>query len=182
MLEQLNIGEFNSDVNGGVDKEGEVGGLEPSEIHEYLKNVLYARRSKMDPLWNTFLVGGVGRDGKRCRVLAPFPWTIADWIRFCFDRFLAYADLLGTTYSASTLASGYGAYIAQPLLRAAVEGREDTLTEEEGTKLMEECLRVMWYRDARSLDKVSLCPSLLPILFLLFFSSTKHGANTLGLL
>ncbi|KAG2353025.1 hypothetical protein BDR07DRAFT_1435042 [Suillus spraguei] len=44
-------------------------------------------------------------------------------------RFLSYVDLLGMTYSASTLATGYGAFIAQPLLRKAVEGREDFITE-----------------------------------------------------
>ena len=71
-------------------------------------------------------------------------------------RFLAYVDLLGTTYSASTIATGYGSYIAQPLLRKAVEGREDTLTEQEAQAILEESLLVLFYRDARSLDKASL--------------------------
>ena len=70
-------------------------------------------------------------------------------------RFLAYVDLLGTTYSASTIATGYGSYIAQPLLRKAVEGREDTLTEREAQAILEESLLVLFYRDARSLDKVN---------------------------
>ncbi|RXW22305.1 hypothetical protein EST38_g3549 [Candolleomyces aberdarensis] len=105
--------------------------LGPDEIHEYLSQVMYARRSKMNPLWNSLIVGGY-KDGK---------------------RFLSYVDLLGTTYSASTLATGYGAYIAQPLLRKAVEGREDELTEEQARKIIEECMRVLFYRDARSLDK-----------------------------
>ena len=43
--------------------------------------------------------------------------------------------------------------IAQPLLRKAVEGREDVLTEEEARKIIQECMRVLYYRDARSLDK-----------------------------
>ena len=38
--------------------------LGPAEIHEYLSQVMYARRSKMNPLWNSLLVGGV-KDGKR---------------------------------------------------------------------------------------------------------------------
>ena len=69
--------------------------------------------------------------------------------------FLSYVDLLGTTYSASTLATGYGAYIALPLMRKAVEGREDTLTEEEARKIIEDSMKVLFYRDARSLNKVS---------------------------
>ena len=58
------------------------------------------------------------------------------------------------TYSASTLATGYGAYIAQPLLRKAVEGREDTLTEQEARTILEDSLRVLFYRDARSINQV----------------------------
>ena len=65
-------------------------------------------------------------------------------------------DLLGTTYSSSSIATGYGAYIAIPLLRTAVDGREDTLTEEEARKIIEDCMRVLYYRDARSIDKVCL--------------------------
>lgn len=106
--------------------------LGPSEIYEYLSQVMYARRSKMNPLWNSLLVGG-WKDGK---------------------SFLGYVDLLGTTFTASTLATGYGAYIAQPLLRKAVEGRETTLTEEEGVKIIAESMKVLFYRDARSLNKV----------------------------
>ena len=41
--------------------------LGPAEVHEYLARVLYARRSKMNPLWNSLLVGGV-KDGERCVV------------------------------------------------------------------------------------------------------------------
>ncbi len=68
--------------------------------------------------------------------------------------FLGYVDLLGTTYEASTLATGYGAYIAQPLLRKAVEGREHVLTEEEGIAILDNAMKVLFYRDARSINKV----------------------------
>ncbi|KAF8072170.1 proteasome endopeptidase complex beta subunit [Lyophyllum atratum] len=122
MLDELIIDEFSA-------QDGHT--LGPAEVHEYLAQVMYARRSKMDPLWNAILVGGV-KDGK---------------------RFLAFVDLLGTTYSASTLATGYGGHIAQPLLRTAVEGKEDTLTEEEALKILEQSMRVLYYRDARSIDK-----------------------------
>ncbi|KAI6144403.1 nucleophile aminohydrolase [Pisolithus tinctorius] len=108
--------------------------LGPVEIHEYMSQVMYARRSKLDPLWNSLLIGGF-KDGK---------------------RFLSYVDLLGTTYSASTLATGFGAYIAQPLLRKAVEGHEDDLTAEQAQNILEYCMRVLFYRDARSLDKYQI--------------------------
>ncbi|PFH47874.1 hypothetical protein AMATHDRAFT_66607 [Amanita thiersii Skay4041] len=125
LLEELMIEEF-------TEQDGHA--LGPAEIHEYLSQVLYARRSKINPLWNSLIVGGF-KDGK---------------------KFLSYVDLLGTTYSASTIATGYGAYIAQPLLRKAVEGYEDVLTEEQALKIMEDNLRVLFYRDARSLNKFQI--------------------------
>ena len=127
--------------------------LGPAEIHEYLSQLMYGRRSKLNPLWNSLLVGGY-KDGKR---YGPFqPPQLAPNNFVAYHRFLAYVDLLGTTYSASTIATGYGSYIAQPLLRKAVEGREDTLTEQEAQAILEESLLVLFYRDARSFDKASL--------------------------
>ena len=93
---------------------------------------------------------------------SAFIQFLTDLLSFSFfnssSRFLAYVDLLGTTYSASTLATGYGAHIAQPLLRTAVEGRENTLTEEEAHAIIENSMRVLFYRDARSLNKVMRKP------------------------
>jgi len=37
--------------------------LGPAEIHEYLSRLMYGRRSRLNPLWNSILVGGV-KDGK----------------------------------------------------------------------------------------------------------------------
>jgi 20S proteasome subunit beta 7 len=93
---------------------------------------MYKRRSDSNPLWNSLIVGGINEN----------------------KPFLGYVDLQGTTYQSSTIATGYGAYIAQPLLRKAVEGKESTLTEAEAIKILDDCNRVLFYRDARSLNKV----------------------------
>lgn len=73
------------------------------------------------------------------------------------SSFLGYVDLLGTTYQSPTIATGFGAYIAQPLLRNAVDEREEPLTEDEALLLVQTCMKALFYRDARSLNKV--CPS-----------------------
>ena len=39
--------------------------LGPVEIHEYMSQIMYSRRSKLDPLWNSLIIGGF-KDGKRC--------------------------------------------------------------------------------------------------------------------
>jgi 20S proteasome subunit beta 7 len=76
------------------------------------------------------------------------------------DSFLGYVDLLGTTYSSPTLATGFGAHIAQPLLREAyekksgIDGRDPLMTREEAEAVLDDCMKVLFYRDARSLNKV----------------------------
>lgn len=78
-------------------------------------------------------------------------WAIS---AFYNGRFLGCVNLIGTTYEASTIATGFGAHLAQPILRKAVEGREESLEEGEAQALLEKCMAVLWYRDARSTDKV----------------------------
>ena len=107
----------------------------------------------MNPLWNSLLVGGV-KDGKRLVQALLIKSLLSSCSGFAILSFLGYVDLLGTTYQASTLATGYGAYIAQPLLRKAVEGQEHALTEEEGIKILDNAMKVLFYRDARSINKV----------------------------
>ncbi|KAH9840705.1 proteasome endopeptidase complex beta subunit [Rhodofomes roseus] len=113
---------------------GDGNSLGPAEIHEFLARRMYARRSKMNPLWNSLLVGGF-QNGK---------------------RFLAFVDLLGTTYSAPSLATGYGAHIALPLLRQSIDPNPDAVTEEAAREILRNCMRVLYYRDARSLDKYQI--------------------------
>lgn len=108
--------------------------MNPSQWHTALAAQMYKRRSDMDPLWNSHILGGVD----------PSTGAI----------FLGYVDLLGTTYESDSIATGFGAYLAQPLLRNAVEGRQVPMTEAEAAALLESCMRVLFYRDARSLDKV----------------------------
>jgi len=108
--------------------------LSSAHIYEWLTRLMYARRSKFDPLWLALLVGG---------------WEKG-------QPFLAHVDLLGTTYSAPTLATGYGAHIAQPLMRKAVEGREGQLSRAEAELVIADCMRVLFYRDARTINKYQI--------------------------
>ncbi|RKP08375.1 proteasome endopeptidase complex, beta subunit [Thamnocephalis sphaerospora] len=107
--------------------------LAPPHLFEYLRNVMYHRRSKNDPLWNRFVLAGHHNN----------------------TSFLGYVDLQGTTYQSDTIATGFGAHLAQPLLRKAVESRggPQNVTEEDAIKIIEDCMRVLFYRDARSLNK-----------------------------
>nr|XP_015192111.1 PREDICTED: proteasome subunit beta type-4 [Lepisosteus oculatus] len=63
----------------------------PKAIHSWLTRVMYNRRSKMNPLWNTVVIGGF----------------------YNGESFLGYVDKLGVAYEAPTVATGFGAYLAQ---------------------------------------------------------------------
>lgn len=121
--------------------------LRTSQVFEYLTRVMYNRRSKMNPLWNSLLVAGwetsQSYDGKEMtNSSAPF---------------LAYVDLQGTTYSAPSIATGYGSMIALPLMRKAQEDAPNGLLgEAEAEELLKTCMKVLFYRDARSLNKFQI--------------------------
>eukprot|EP00052_Salpingoeca_macrocollata_P030709 m.320682 g.320682 ORF g.320682 m.320682 type:complete len:263 (+) comp24329_c0_seq1:54-842(+) len=107
--------------------------LTPKAVHSFLTRVLYNRRSKFDPLWNTLVVGGM-QDGQ---------------------SYLGFVDKVGVAYTDPTIATGYGAHIALPLMRTAYE-ENPNMTEEEAVALLEKCLRVLFYRDARSLNRYEI--------------------------
>ncbi|AQZ12657.1 PRE4 (YFR050C) [Zygosaccharomyces parabailii] len=110
--------------------------LKPSYVFEFLAAVMYNRRSKMNPLWNSVIVAGL-EDGK---------------------PFARYVNLLGVTYSSPSLASGFGSYMAVPLLRKLVDRESDVAKIDRSTaeNAVVECLKVLFYRDARSSKQYSL--------------------------
>ncbi|OJD35035.1 proteasome component pre4 [Diplodia corticola] len=112
--------------------------LNAKNLHTYLSKVLYKRRSDFNPLWNVLLIAGFDHDGK--------------------TPFLALADLLGTTFSAPALATGFGAHLATPILRKHVpdEAAARELSRADAVQLVKDCMKTLFYRDARSLDRYSI--------------------------
>mmetsp|Transcript_5173 Transcript_5173/g.11439 ORF Transcript_5173/g.11439 Transcript_5173/m.11439 type:complete len:161 (+) Transcript_5173:209-691(+) len=103
----------------------------PSEIYHYLRAVMYQRRNKMNPLWNNLLIGGF-KDG---------------------EAFLGSVDMIGTAFTDDFLATGFGAHLALPILR---KRWHPDMEEGEARELLEDCLRVLFYRDCRALNKVQV--------------------------
>jgi len=101
--------------------------LTPAEVHSYLGRVMYNRRSKVDPLWNQVITAGFDK-GK---------------------SFLGMTDIYGSTYESDVLASGYGLHLAIPLLRKHARLQMSAV---EARKLLEDCMRVLFYRDCRTLN------------------------------
>ena len=95
----------------------------------------------MNPLWNRVILAGFSTEFGQSN-----------------EKFLGYVDLLGTKYESECIATGFGAYIALPILRRHLEKVTPAhlLEEQEARKLMEDCMRVLYYRDARSLDRIQI--------------------------
>jgi 20S proteasome subunit beta 7 len=104
--------------------------LGPRAMYSYLSRVMYNRRNKMDPLWNSVVFGGVDADG---------------------SPMLGLVDLHGAHFESEVIATGYGLHMGLPLLRKA--WRPD-LTVAEAIPVVEDIMKVLFYRDARTSDRI----------------------------
>ena len=66
-----------------------------------------------------------------------------------------YVDKLGVAFEDNTVATGYGAHLAMPLMRAAFEASPG-LSEAAAVALLHRCMQVLYYRDARSINKYEI--------------------------
>ncbi len=103
------------------------------EIRAFLSRVMYNRRNKSDPLWNSLLVAGVPPKGG--------PAT------------LGYIDMRGLTFTENFCATGYAGAMGLPLIR---ERWSADMDEAAARTLLEDCLRVCWYRDTRALNRIQI--------------------------
>jgi 20S proteasome subunit beta 7 len=110
----------------------------PSALHSWLARVMYGRRSKMDPLMNTFVVAGWQPDTGA--LLTPPGHEVEG------KPFLGYVDKMGVSYTTDVVASGVGLYFALPMLREAYERSSGALTEADARALLERTLQLLFYR------------------------------------
>lgn len=92
--------------------------------------VMYNRRTKNNPIQNQICLAG-----------------------FKDTPFLGYVDLYGTTYEDDIVATGFGMYIAKPLLN---DNWKPNMTFAEAKDLVEAAMRVLFYRDCRASNKIQL--------------------------
>lgn len=104
----------------------------PSEYSSYIGRVMYNRRSKMNPLYNQFVIVGKKKDE---------------------PAKLSFVDHQGTMFDEDYIATGFGTYLAMPILRN--EWKPD-LTLEEAKALVIKCLQVCFYRDCRAYYKIRI--------------------------
>ncbi|ELT98117.1 hypothetical protein CAPTEDRAFT_178772 [Capitella teleta] len=105
----------------------------PKSLFNWLTRIMYHKRSNFNPLWNTLVIGGL-QDG---------------------EPYLGYIDKLGVAYTNDTVATGFGSYLAAPMLRDGLE-KNPKMTEADAKQLIDRALRVLFYRDARSWNRYQL--------------------------
>ena len=103
------------------------------EILNYLRAILYQRRNKGNPLWNQLLVAGYNNKEN--------------------TPFLGYVDLIGTMYEEDYIATGFGMHLALPLIR---EKWNADMDEGEARALLEDCLKVLYYRDCKASYRIQI--------------------------
>jgi 20S proteasome subunit beta 7 len=101
------------------------------EVYSYLCRVLYNRRNKFDPLWNSLVVAGIDPAHDEADSSSSS------------STFLGMISMIGTHYTDSTVTTGFGNHLARPLFR---EKQSDDMTEDAAVELMHEALRVCYYR------------------------------------
>lgn len=111
--------------------------LYPAALHSWITRVSYNKRSKFQPIWCSWIVGGL-QPNETTGKLEPF---------------LGFVDKLGTSYKSNVIVTGFGQYLATPLFRELTESVTRLPTEEEARRLVEKCMEVLFYRDTHASPK-----------------------------
>mmetsp|Transcript_26037 Transcript_26037/g.45330 ORF Transcript_26037/g.45330 Transcript_26037/m.45330 type:complete len:246 (+) Transcript_26037:113-850(+) len=110
--------------------------LGPKEYASYIGRVMYNRRSKGNPLYNQFVVVG-------CKPGSP--------------PLLAFVDHQGTFFEEDYIATGFGSYLAMPLLREAWKEKNGVpFTKDEAVAMAKKCLQICFYRDCYAYNKITI--------------------------
>jgi len=102
------------------------------EWHNWLTRTCYAKRNKMEPWYNSFVVGGLNSKN---------------------ETYLGYTDMWGTHYTDNYVTTGFGSYLGLPLIRK--DYKED-MTLEEAKALMAQVMKILYYRDCRATSEYTL--------------------------
>lgn len=114
--------------------------LYPAALHSWITRVSYNKRSKFEPLWCQWVVGGLQPNEDTGRL----------------DPFLGFVDKLGTSYKSNVIATGFGSYLATPIFRELLEQQDRLPSEMEARELVRKCMELLYYRDARSLPRYQI--------------------------
>jgi 20S proteasome subunit beta 7 len=108
--------------------------MAPKELFSLLHRKMYSKRCDFEPALCQFVFIG-SRDG---------------------ETLLGGVDDIGTKWVDDCVSTGYGAHMCNPLLRKALEVKNGKLTRDEALAVIQDCLRVLFYRECRAVNKFQI--------------------------
>jgi len=101
----------------------------PKALHAYLTSLLYYRRGRFDPIWNTLVVAGVQKEKG---VDTPFIGIVTQ---------------RGVAYPSRHVATGFGAMLLNQLIETEYKKKAEKLTKDEAVEIMKKALEISVYHD-----------------------------------
>jgi 20S proteasome subunit beta 7 len=103
--------------------------LGPKEITNFLSAMHYQKRNKMNPYWNSTVIGGINWDG------TPVLHSI---------------DQFGTLLTGDWMLVGMAQYFCNSVIDPLYPDDYRQLTRENAVEMIEKCFKVLFYRDTRA--------------------------------
>uniref|UniRef100_A0A0K0EZF9 Proteasome subunit beta n=1 Tax=Strongyloides venezuelensis TaxID=75913 RepID=A0A0K0EZF9_STRVS len=109
--------------------------MTPKAVHSYLSDLLYYRRSQLNPIWTQLLVGGMQPIDNDFTNMEPYIGVITP---------------KGVSYKAKSVATGMGAMLLNQLLETDVRAKNYQLSEAEAKKLLTKLIELSIYHDCEA--------------------------------
>ncbi|VDK75160.1 unnamed protein product [Litomosoides sigmodontis] len=103
--------------------------LSPKMLHGFLTSLLYYRRTRMNPLWNTLVVAGMQRQNDE---LEPFIGVITS---------------RGVAYRTKSVATGLGAMLLNQVIETEHRKNDGKLSKEQAIDILRKSLELSIYHD-----------------------------------
>jgi 20S proteasome subunit beta 7 len=107
--------------------------LGPDEFTSYLSSLHYHKRNKMNPYWNSTVMGGINWNGQS--------------VLYGIDQF-------GTLLKSDYMLQGMAQYFCNAIIAPEYPRDPKDLSLEQAMELMRKCFRTLFYRDTRAGDRI----------------------------
>jgi len=132
-----NIQEYMEEVQRESDMTDDGSDYGPVEYFNMIERMMYNRRSKGNPFWNTLVVAGFDENSGK--------------------PFLGQVDSKGSSFETNLVGTGFGGFLVHPLMEREMEKLGTNLpTKQEAQNIMERALKVLHYRDKSTYNKWSV--------------------------
>lgn len=105
----------------------------PDEFTSYLSSLHYHKRNKMNPYWNSTVMGGIDWNGQ------PVLYGI---------------DQFGTLLKSNYMLQGMAQYFCNAIISPEYPSNPEEITLEQAMELIRKCFQTLFYRDTRAGNRI----------------------------